>query len=167
VDGCSTETKTVTKHSGKLYDAKLKAFVDCKKKGLKDGSVDGAAALAACLGADPKGKIARKLEKLVAGVLGKCGAVSQPLAFPGECAAAGDLSDCVDRLVECRACLQVQAMDGLTGELDCDLFDDGGANGSCGPPFPLAAGTGGDRQVAPILDPGPISVEGTVTRCVP
>ena len=53
--------------------------------------------------------------------------------FPGECSGAttGTLAGCLDERVECRVCLAINAIDGLS--VDCDLFDDGAANSSCPP----------------------------------
>ena len=42
-----------------------------------------------------------------------------------------DLGDCLDRLVECRVCLGLNAADALNR--DCDDFDDGLTNGTCPP----------------------------------
>ena len=53
-------------------------------------------------------------------------------AFPGECSGSAnlaDLGDCLDRLVECRVCLGLNAADALSRY--CDNFDDGVVNGSC------------------------------------
>jgi hypothetical protein len=51
-------------------------------------------------------------------------------AFPG-CGVANDaaLGACLDERIRCRACLLLNAADGLAR--DCDVFDDGTADASC------------------------------------
>ena len=51
--------------------------------------------------------------------------------FGGKCKSAvvGTLGTCVNDLTDCRVCLTLKAVDGLS--LDCDQFDDGEMNGSC------------------------------------
>ena len=125
----------VAKEGGKCVATWLKEFNRCKKSGLKDGTIGGGPDLAACLGSDPKGKIAKSCSaetgKLATKVLPKkCGAVDLAAGFPG-CAAAdaGALATCVEQSARCRVCTALSQADGFDG--DCDAFDDGVSNASC------------------------------------
>jgi hypothetical protein len=131
----------VIKSAGKLFDAKVKQFLKCKKAKGKD-SIDATADLADCvdgagtpkatsIALDGKGKIAKKMTKLGEAIAKKCTGVPATNAFPGECTGLGGnaLRDCVDALVECQVCLMLSDMDNMF--VNCDLFDDGLSNGSC------------------------------------
>ena len=144
------------KAAEKCQVAKLKQFISCKKEALKDGTATSSADVQqVCMESldpqstggdvyggipDPKGKIQKACqEKLVDKLQKKC---SNDLdAFPG-CndpnapASAAELGACLDRLVECRACLALNDVDGL--ERNCDLFDDGLTNNSCQPDLTVA-----------------------------
>jgi hypothetical protein len=175
--GCQS---AMTKDLEKLIAAKWKQYVSCKKASLKAGALN-AAALEACLqgdpnsvAADPKGKIGKKFAKFAGDITKKCPAVAVNTTFPGSCNAETltTLPTCLDRLAECRLCLAINAIDGLS--VDCDLFDDGLANASCGaaPACPLAAGrytitniAGGNLTVASI-GPFPFPAGGTVVQDV-
>ncbi|TDJ06884.1 MAG: hypothetical protein E2O71_08110 [Deltaproteobacteria bacterium] len=119
----------------KCQDTKLKEFNKCKKSGLKDESIQSASELAVCMGLDPKGKIAKDcVTKIDDKLSKKCGSAVIVTVFPGECSGSanlGELGNCLDRLVECRVCLGLNAADALSR--DCDAFDDGLTNGSCPP----------------------------------
>ena len=121
------------KAAKKCQDAKLAEFNSCKKAGLKDATVHDALTLADCMGQDPKGKIAKACQtKLKAKLDSKCAETLD--LFPGcnEPSAPSntqELADCLDRLVECRVCLGLNAADNLGR--NCDQFDDGAFNGSC------------------------------------
>lgn len=127
-------------------------FDKCSKAGLKHKTtpIASTADLEACLGADPKGKIAGKcdlraevkpgkfkLDGIRKALAKKCvgKGVDLPAAFPG-CgrADAERVHECMRAQIRCRACLAVNAADDLG--VDCDVFDDGNTNGSC-PPFAL------------------------------
>ncbi len=125
---------SIAKSHDRAVQARLKVFGACKKLGLKAGNIGNTAGLAACLDdvtADGKGKIAKAAGKIASTLAGTCAAVAPALALPGECAAAGDVSACIDQRAACRMCTMAGAFDGLV--LDCDLFDDSTANASCGP----------------------------------
>jgi hypothetical protein len=81
------------------------------------------------LAADEKRKIEKAVNKLRDTVADKCEGISVSIAFPGTWAEAVDAAECIDQRVECRTCLMLNQMDGLTE--DCDLFDDGAKNFSC------------------------------------
>jgi hypothetical protein len=103
---------------------------------MKSGMVvDSATLQAVCLTPtipDPAGKIAGKAAKLTNDVSANCGTVSIATRFPGDCSGSGSaaaLGTCIERLVECDVCEAINDADGTNR--DCDLFDDGVANGSC------------------------------------
>jgi hypothetical protein len=134
--GCQTK---VVQRAEKILAAKMKEFLRCKRGGLKDGTICAPPDLEACMDVvreDAKGKVGKTIDQLRADVARECPSVDIATAFPGLCAGAEDLASCVDEQVECRMCRMVNGMDGL--HADCDLFDDGLPNGSCGgvPPTP-------------------------------
>ena len=134
----------VTKDLEKVIATKWKQYVACKKNALKVGA-NTVGGLEACVGVpapgtpdansiqkDPKGKIAGAVNKLNADIGKDCIApVVIATDFPGNCSGAstGTLAACLDTQAECRICLALNAIDRMN--VDCDLFDDGTANGSC------------------------------------
>jgi hypothetical protein len=142
--GCTCQQKALKSVEG-LAAVKFSEFVKCKKAALKAGA-NAASALANCvsdagtagsIAADSGGKITKAAQKLSDALVKSCVGIS-PDPFPGDCAGQdpsnGQLSTCLDQQVECRVCLTINSMDGLS--VDCDLFDDGTANTSCVPPPP-------------------------------
>ena len=144
---CSTDKPNckcqdaVIKNAGKLFDAKVKEYLKCKKAKGKAG-ISAASDLEDCINgtgtpkagsiaADGKGKIQKKRDKLGDAITKKCGGVPATNAFPGECTGLGGngLRDCVDAIVECHVCLMLNQIDNLG--VDCDLFDDATDNNSC------------------------------------
>jgi hypothetical protein len=148
-DGAKCQQAVATS-AKKCQDATLKTWVTCVALGLKDDDApfEDAADLEACLGADPQGKIAKACDLREETSPGKLEVDGIRKALDTQCLAKGvDLAEaipgcepgdveathaCVDAAVECRACLALNAAAGLAR--DCDLFDDGAANGSCGEP---------------------------------
>jgi hypothetical protein len=127
IGACQT---AVIKDVYKVVDASLKEWARWKKTELKNGAMT-AADLENGLGEDPKGKIAKAINKLGDDITKKCTGVDAATAFPGSC--SGSLtSACLDVLAQCRVCLMANAADDLI--LDCDAFDDGLVNGSCASP---------------------------------
>jgi choice-of-anchor B domain-containing protein len=125
---------TVARFYDKVMQARLKAFTDCKKTGLKLAAIVSVATLEACFDemlADVKGKVAKARTRFASKVTAKCAGVDRDAAFPGACVGAGDFATCVDERGACRACLLLNGMDGLAR--DCDLLDDGVADASCPP----------------------------------
>jgi len=115
--------------------ARRTEFLRCKKIGLAKGRVTSVAELAACLDADPKGRIARVCGAgLPRAIERSCSATGVELAptFPG-CAAgsAEALSTCLDAATRCRHCRLFDAADGLG--VNCDVYDDGAVSASCAP----------------------------------
>ncbi len=82
---------------------------------------------------DPEGKIAKVcVEKLEKSIAKKCAPlVVLEVAFPGSNLGGSltALRDYVDYMVDCEVCLALNVIDGV--RRDCDLFDDGTANGTC------------------------------------
>jgi pimeloyl-ACP methyl ester carboxylesterase len=125
----------VAKAAKKCQGAKLKAFNKCKKAGLKAESITGASGLEGCMNFDGDSKVAKAcVEKLDDKISKKCpDSVDLPLAFQGcDTDDAEELRTCIDVFVECAVCSGLNEADGL--ERECDLFDDGFGNGSCGLP---------------------------------
>ncbi len=134
-DGAKCQAAVVKAYE-KLAASKLKTFIKCKKAGLEAGTIDSQSSLEACVEAvesDESGKIGKVRTKLSGKVTKKCTAkgVDLAAAFPASCIRTADFASRVDRLVECRACLLMNAMDDLA--YDCDGFDDGAINGTCPP----------------------------------
>lgn len=123
-------------------DAHLKGIAACAKAGLKDGSITSEPALAACIGVDPKGKIAsacdlagNKPDRLRQDLGKLCLArgVTPGDVLPG-CAEAASVEDahaCLAAKIACRACRSFAEAGELS--IDCDAADDGVANASCLP----------------------------------
>jgi hypothetical protein len=126
----------------KCQDTKLKEFNKCKKNGLKGkATYEGADipfvddnGIADCMGFDSKGGIDKACNTKLLGTLqGKCAGITIADLLPGECSAAADLPalrECLDRLVSCAMCQGLEQADALP--VECDEFDDGVENGSCG-----------------------------------
>jgi len=134
IDSSSAKCQSGVSKSYEKYTATvLKAFTSCKKGGLKDGTISSSAGVEACLGVDPKLKIAGAATKLTDTITKSCDGVNLADAFPGECrtqiGSAAVLGACIANAADCRACLAVRQMDGL--DLLCDDYDDGATNGSC------------------------------------
>jgi hypothetical protein len=116
-----------------------KGHRQCTKSGLNSGAVVDAATLDAACGSfaqiDGTGKAQARLTKLVVDVGAACNAATSGLAtlFPGldpGCHADGvALGGCVAERARCRACLALNDAGGQ--HIDCDLFDDDTADGSC------------------------------------
>jgi hypothetical protein len=124
--------KTITK----CLSTTLKEFRSCKKRGMKDLSITDASGLEACLGSDPRSKIAKTCDPITGKIANdttkSCVAKLTDLsvAFPG-CAQTGlqETTGCMDASIACRTCIAVNAGDSLA--LDCDAYDDGASNASC------------------------------------
>ncbi len=131
----------VYKAATKVFDTKAKVFLKCKSQALKTGASDNAAVESACVVAggpglvDGNDKVRKSVEKLMGKASKSCIDTSQATdtLFPGDC--TGQTGDpafgvCIDRLIECRVCEMLNDVDGLS--IDCDLFDDGLDNSTCG-----------------------------------
>ncbi|MFQ5515436.1 MAG: hypothetical protein ACE5FG_13515 [Myxococcota bacterium] len=136
----------VSKSLKKCQDTKFKEFNKCKKGAIAGATSPSAAvtAVEACVTSlATNAKVSKACAKVKANIDKKCVAkgVTLSTAFP-ECDATSSatVALCLEYGVECAVCLALNAADGLA--VDCDLFDDGMANGSCGggpPPAPCSA----------------------------
>jgi hypothetical protein len=125
----------------KCVDAIDKEYDKCAKLGLKGkkrASFVVAEDIEACVSEDAKGKIAKTCGA-VAGKLGStvdkvCAGVDFSTVF-GACPAppldGAEAAACLEQSSRCSACLGRTAVMGLAA--DCDIYDDGSANVSCGP----------------------------------
>ena len=127
----------------KCLDARLKEFARCAKAGLKEGTIASAEALAACVGSDPKGKVAaacdlgaagdKKVDALRKSLEKRCVSAGViPGAVLTECAGAVDVESahaCLAAKIACRACRTIAGASDVAPP--CDTHDDGVANGSC------------------------------------
>ncbi len=148
--------QTILKDALKCQDFKLLEFLNCKKFALKANKAPVLAGIMTaqelqdeCLGTgtngqpDAKQKIAKacnlpgaKPDKIRKDLDKKCVGKDVVLASAfggGECAAAAgsieDMANCIDAIVECEVCEYLNTIDNLSR--DCDLFDNGTADGSC------------------------------------
>ncbi len=124
---------SVAKRSGKAYDSILKAFRGCAK-GL--GAINSIADLNTCAGtAVGDAKAANFVPTKLAGDMDKkCdfSGSAPPGMEDGSCNPCGDgatCAACVAKITKCQACKAINNEDG--GTANCDLLDDGLANGSC------------------------------------
>ena len=126
IGGCQA---AATKALEKVVATRWKEFNKCKKTALKAGADDIADVEACVVGT---AKTSAAVGKLTAALSKSCATVTVGTTFPGGCAASplGTLGDCLDALGACQFCQAVNAIDDMA--VDCDLFDDTTANGSCG-----------------------------------
>ena len=119
---------SLVKGAEKLFATRLKAQLACVKAELKAGTAPSALA-GACVGADPRGKIAASVTKLEA-QLAKCPA--SPVFDAGACTglSGGPLAQCVGRTTSCSACRWGRTLLG-DATLDCDLIDNASIDSSC------------------------------------
>jgi len=117
----------------KLSAARMKQFYLCKKEGLKQETITGAAMLESCIVADPKDRVAKARARVLDVVTSACQGVDLDVAFPGMCksfkANAVDFANCISSRSDCHDCIAINEMDGLLHS--CDLQDDGVVNSSC------------------------------------
>jgi hypothetical protein len=113
----------VAKGYEKLTATYAKTFNGCKKDALKN-LASNEAAIAACLGDDPKGKIGKAEAKLAATPAKKCVGVDQTTAFPGACSGAANMADCVGSIearARCRTCQSIALQDGAVTALSMSV----------------------------------------------
>jgi cysteine-rich repeat protein len=131
----------------RCMDTRLREFNKCKLNGLRgsktqtlypgaDDPFDDAGDLELCMGWDRKSQIGRCRTRLFDKIEANCACVPLGRAAGGACFDVPDLDlvACLDRLTACRSCLAITEGDDL--QQDCDLFDDGEANGTCPPALP-------------------------------
>lgn len=120
-----------------VHEMRWRSLARCKQQSIASLTTE-ADFVSTCLGppqpafvniAAKEAVLATKLQRscIDAGV-GALGTV-----FPGACAAASDpaFAACLDRRIACRFCLGAVVADDIATPLDCDVLDDGTANGSC------------------------------------
>ena len=122
----------VAKRAGKAYDTILKSFRGCAKGLGAINSINDLNGCAVTAAADPKA--ANFISKLSSDMDKKCTFMSPPTGMEdGDCSSCSDgatCSSCVGRITKCEACDAINNETG--GSANCDLVDDGIANGSCG-----------------------------------
>jgi len=134
----------VFKRTAKLYDAKMKTFVECKEGALMGGvqtADELQAEILACVAGDPDERILRAAEKLAHKMTRKCRAhkmnASMEQLFQGTCADQatsfeadpGTFMGCLDEVTACHFCKSMNGFDGF--QIDCDEYDNGLADLSC------------------------------------
>ena len=121
----------------RCYDAFAGEFARCAKGGLKQGTIVTVADLDTCVGADPRGKVARLCDPALAAFSTRtvprlCDDKGVDLsdAFSG-CASddPAEVSSCLARSAACHVCRAINQAADLSR--DCDLLDDAVANASC------------------------------------
>ena len=127
----------MVQRSGQAFTEIIKAHRSCVKNGMKSGAISDATTLDATCGTfnqiDAGGKAGAKLSKLGADVSAACASLAPATVAPGECAASGSaaaLGTCLQARTRCRACETLNTADGQ--DIDCDTFDNGLADSSCG-----------------------------------
>ena len=115
--------RSVWKAVSRCQDLHLKAFNACKKRGIKKGEINDGSGIAGCVGTDPKGRLARVCAKIAVAIDRRCDAPE----WPG--CAGPDPAACMESPVRCRVCPTLNTVDDL--DIDCDLFDNAAADGSC------------------------------------
>jgi hypothetical protein len=130
IDGCAV---ALLRRVGKMAKATDKSFAVCVKRAIATDSLTSAVDVAACVGADPNGKIAISRTKFAEDIAVHCTPASIDGNFPdGECSdevTVPDFSTCAVDVVDCVECRVLNAVASTTA--DCDQYDDGAINGSC------------------------------------
>ncbi|MBY0276805.1 FG-GAP-like repeat-containing protein, partial [Candidatus Binatia bacterium] len=124
--------RAVTRAAAQMARARILAFRDCVRDGLRAKVLRDAGDLDACLGSDVHGRIAKADAKSARTVAQACSATDLGTALPGECAGvtANDLGACVAARVACDAC---RAIDGaIDSARSCHPFVAGVAEPYCG-----------------------------------
>ncbi len=128
-----------TQRPTQAFTALVLAHRACKKNGMKAGTITDEATLTAACGTfaaiDSGGKAGAKFTKSATDIGAACGATEEPLSqlFSGldaGCQTGATLAACINNAAKCRACIALNTADGMT--MNCDTFDDGLANSSCG-----------------------------------
>jgi pimeloyl-ACP methyl ester carboxylesterase len=131
--------QSVTKALLKCHDTRVKAYTKCNRSALSGGATSAAATMA-CIGDDPKGKIAKicdlnaggKIDKLRASIASSCGGVDLQAAFPGcDTADAETLHGCLSAQEACTACNTLAELTRTEPMTDCDALDNGVGDDSC------------------------------------
>jgi len=134
VDGLVNGDKcqqAIAKRTGKKYDTALKAFRGCAKS---LAAVNAIADLNGCVStAVNDAKVTGVQGKLAGDITKKCTTFPPAGAEDGDCSSCATdaaCATCIGNIVDCESCRAMNKETG--GSADCDLVDDGLANGSCG-----------------------------------
>ena len=127
----------VVKNATKLYDTIWKELLKTKKQALKGSKSLTAVLTGSELATTLQGslaassKIQKASQKLNSKPVNKCEGGDPAALFPGSCTDAqlGPVLTCTTQRVACRACTNVNAVDGIA--MDCDVVDNGAADASC------------------------------------
>jgi len=123
---------TAVRGMGRVAVAELREFNRCKESALAAGEVASGDDLATCVGADPRGRVARTNADASVRTTRAC--TGQPIAqlLPGQCAAAtaAGLGACIEPRVHCDVCQGLNAADRMNAS--CHRFADGEAVAYCG-----------------------------------
>lgn len=121
----------VVRGMSRIASAKLREFGRCAEAALANGA-DTADDLAACIGVDPRRRVARVVTDANADAARACGGETIATVFPGDCATspASALGSCVEPRVHCDVCTGLDAADRTS--VACHRFEDGIATAYCG-----------------------------------
>jgi pimeloyl-ACP methyl ester carboxylesterase len=131
--------QSVTKALLKCHDTRVKSYAKCNKTALSGGATS-ETATSACIGDDPKGKIAKicdlnaggKTDKIRASITSSCAGVDLQQAFPGcDTADAETLHECLTSAEACIACTTLAELTKTELVTDCDALDNGLGDDSC------------------------------------
>ena len=129
--------QAIAKAIFKCQDAKWTTYNSCKKKKLRfeEKATSAAELQDECLGTgtssipDPGGRVSKKCQTdLLKTINKKCPNLNVFPGCPGP-ATSLELNLCIDYRIECELCRALNAINGLNR--NCDLFDNGVADGSC------------------------------------
>ena len=164
--------QAVAKAVTKCIDTQLKGFAKCKAAALRDGAT-AASAVADCFGADTKIASACDLSSgtsvdgIRKAIAKSCtlSNVNLVAAFPG-CSTADpeQLHACAADGTLCMSCQQAALTSATEGSIDCDDYDNQGADGSCLSIFPTNASLASDAE--PDETPGSPGVVETSTALI-
>lgn len=130
--GGATCQLAVVRGMGRVAVAKLREFNRCAEAGLAAGTIESAADLQACVGADPRGRVARVVDDVGVRAERACRGKAIAALLPGGCAseAAADLGACVEPRVGCDVCRGLNDAERVNAS--CHRFADGAAVVYCG-----------------------------------
>jgi len=116
----------------KILAAKLSAYDSCVSTGMAVGLIGSGDDLVRCRDVDPKGTVAKAVERARKRTTKRCAHSDVATAFPGECAgsAVTDLAACWERRATCDLCRARNRSDGI--DRVCHAFVDGVARPYCG-----------------------------------
>jgi hypothetical protein len=131
---------TIIRTADKIISTELKGFKICATKGLRDRNAPftSAADLESCINDTKLGEKADKAQSKLVDMIGKkCTekTVDWSTVVAGDCAAEADptaYAACIRVKANCTACTAINGGYGHWIDIDCDTYDDGFANGTCG-----------------------------------